>query len=338
LLPLFACLCGNDYIHENLLTEFHRKLFDKYKGSKKNHANRVGLYLRDHLKIPNKENIEILLKEVFPELSNRKLVFNTLNLYNVKHMSNEHPFYDQSSIFKDELLIFDNKEDLLNNFKAMKISSSLMNALQLNSVNWPTLIENESKGSHHTWRFFRFRLYSLLLKQKKQIVEYYQASGSYSHHKVDITPLNEEIDFKFPKISFFKIWNVEMMNCQKEYLIPLICVLKNLMKLYDISDDEIHSLIVSLFIKKESKSQNIFISEKIQNFSSKFLIGMHYANLINDILGSPFDMDTLNLMYSGESFSRIFSILNKKESTFEKLIQKFQIEENCLELKQIILN
>jgi hypothetical protein len=329
-------LCGNDYIHENLLIEFHRKLFEKYRGSKKNHANRVGLYLRDHLKIPNKENIEKLLKEVFPEISNRKLVFNTLNLYNVNLMSNEHPFYDHDSIFKDELMIFNNKEDLIKNFKTMRFSSSLMSAIQLNIVNWPTLIENDSKGSHHHWRFFRMRLYSLLSKQKKQITEYYQASGSYSHHRVEITPLDEEINIELPKISFLKIWNQEMMKIQHEDWIPLICVLRNLKKFYEISDIEIDSLIISLFIKKESKTQNIFVSEIIQNFSSKFLIGMHYANLINDLLGNPFDMHLLNLMYSGESFSRIFSILQRKESTFEKIIQKYQIEQNCLELKELI--
>ena len=35
-------------------------------------------------------------------------------------------------------------------------------------------------------------------------------------------------------------------------------------------------------------------------------IGLYYANIINDLLQSPFSMDKINLMYSGETLSKIF--------------------------------
>eukprot|EP01080_Neovahlkampfia_damariscottae_P003520 gene3520-6167_t len=337
-LPLLTCLTGNDYISENVLVEFHQKIFKKYGGSKKNHIFRVGLYLRDNLMDLEKENILKFLKEVFPNDELRKEIMKIHDFYNIKYMPKDHSFYDYHSIVKgDDLLIFDTKEKLIENFKNLNVHSCLIDSILFNNVNWISILENDEKGSHHHWRFFRQRLFSMLVNENTIIIENYLSSGNYCSHKLQVTKSNEIFDFQNSKNAFKKIWNLtDDFECQ-ENLLPLICVLKWMKKIFQNSiENEFDCFLISLLIKEKSKESNTFISSKIQNLSSKFQLGLYYANIINDLLQVPFEMEEINLMYSGETFSKLFSTLKSKDSTIEQLIKKYNINEKFQMIKKTI--
>jgi len=284
-----------------------------------------------------KDLILKLLKEIFPDDELRKKIMKVHDLYTIKYIPSDHTFYNYKSMIKDERFFnFNSIEVVEEKIRNMIIHSCLIDALSFDHVTWISILENDQKGAYSHWRFFRQRLFSILSIEDKIIVENYLGSGNYCSHKLEIKKLNEEFNFNDSKITFQKIWKMNNFEID-EKLIPLIYVLKTIKEsLSDSIEFEFDCLLISLFVKLSNKESNIFVSSKIQNLSSKFQLGLYYANIINDVLECPYDMTEVNLMYSGESFSKIFSILQTKETSIEDIIEKFCVKEKYLNLKNVL--
>lgn len=312
LLPILACLSGNDFIDKNLLLEFHQSLINKYKGPKNNHVHRIGLYLRD---LKNKKDI---LKTIFKK-EHLDLVQNVYNLYSGKIEIKEIEFKD---------------EKLIERYKEMNLSSEILSLILNKKIYWiqSGIIESDKTNVHKFYKEIKMRYYQCLLNQ--DIEEYYSVSYQYLRHFMKIEKLTKELT-KNEIYSY--IWNQEFINDPFIlFLFPLKYFIKNRI---DLLDFELDCLIASfLILNVKEKKLNVLYNYKLLELSTQIQFGLYLSKLINQSfqLFPSFQFP----LFSGITFLNLYKKCEKyhKQNVYhyEKIFSKNEIE-SFLKIKNYLI-